>query len=193
MGFSSYYVTFQRGHFSFASSFRSITCDITGMVELMGGTEAVRNDLEHFFNSTPEHLYWNDFYNHSNEPVHHVPFLFNRIGSPWLTQKWTRHICRNAYHDAVDGLVGNDDVGQMSAWYVLASIGLHPVCPGDTHFEITSRFLTKLPFICRNIKHSRYMHIRIVPTTFISGLLPSMEKNRTGAMSTISILWKEVH
>lgn len=118
--------------------------DIPGMVELMGGTEAVRNDLEHFFNSTPEHLYWNDFYNHSNEPVHHVPFLFNRIGSPWLTQKWTRHICRNAYHDAVDGLVGNDDVGQMSAWYVLASIGLHPVCPGDTRFEITSPVFDKI-------------------------------------------------
>ena len=81
---------------------------------------------------------WNDYYNHANEPVHHVAFLFNRIGYPWLTQQWTRAICRRAYHNSVEGLLGNEDVGQMSAWYVLAAMGLHPVCPGSTRYEITS-------------------------------------------------------
>jgi len=112
--------------------------DIGGMVKLMGGRQKVIADLDHFFARTPENMMWNDYYNHANEPVHHVAFLYNRLGMPWLTQQWSRAICRRAYHNSVEGLVGNEDVGQMSAWYVLAASGLHPVCPGDTRQEITS-------------------------------------------------------
>lgn len=112
--------------------------DVDGMVELMGGREKVLADLINFFEKVPENMMWNDYYNHANEPVHHVPFLFNRLESPWLTQKWTREICSRAYKNKVEGLVGNEDVGQMSAWYVLAAIGLHQVCPGDLRYEITS-------------------------------------------------------
>lgn len=112
--------------------------DVPGMVQLMGGREKVIADLQALFDQTPENMLWNDYYNHANEPVHHAPFLFNRLGAPWLTQKWTRAVCARAYHDDVEGLVGNEDVGQMSAWYILAASGLHPVCPGDTRYEITS-------------------------------------------------------
>lgn len=112
--------------------------DVEGMVALMGGREKVLADLLEFFENVPEDMMWNDYYNHANEPVHHVPFLFNRLRHPWLTQKWSREICRRAYNNSVNGLVGNDDVGQMSAWYVLASIGLYQVCPGDLRYEITS-------------------------------------------------------
>ena len=118
--------------------------DIPGMVKLMGGNEKVVKDLSSFFENVPQNMLWNDYYNHANEPVHHVPFLFNRLGTPWLTQKWTREICKRAYHNSVEGLVGNEDVGQMSAWYVLAASGLHPVCPGDTRFEITSPVFKKI-------------------------------------------------
>jgi len=112
--------------------------DIPGMAALMGGNQKAIADLTQFFEQAPENLLWNKYYNHANEPVHHVPFLFNRLGAPWLTQKWSRAICRRAYHNSVEGLVGNEDVGQMSAWYVLAASGLHPVCPGETRYEITS-------------------------------------------------------
>lgn len=112
--------------------------DVPGMVALMGGKKKVLADLNTFFDKVPENMMWNDFYNHANEPVHHVPFLFNRLGAPWLTQQWTREICRRAYRNSVEGLVGNEDVGQMSAWYVLAASGLHPLCPGSTRYEITS-------------------------------------------------------
>jgi predicted alpha-1,2-mannosidase len=112
--------------------------DVDGMAKLMGGRKKVIADLNNLFEKTPDNMMWNDYYNHSNEPVHHVPFLYNRLGAPWLTQKWTREICRRAYKNSVEGLVGNEDVGQMSAWYVLAASGLHPVCPGDTRQEITS-------------------------------------------------------
>jgi len=112
--------------------------DVDGLAELLGGRDKVIADLNDFFEKSPENMMWNDYYNHPNEPVHHAPFLFNRLGAPWLTQKWTREICRRAYHNTVEGLVGNEDVGQMSAWYVLAASGIHPVCPGDTRYEITS-------------------------------------------------------
>ncbi|WP_256010397.1 GH92 family glycosyl hydrolase [Desertivirga xinjiangensis] len=118
--------------------------DVDGMVALMGGKEKVRQDLTTFFDKAPEDLMWNDYYNHANEPVHHVPFLFNRLDAPWLTQKWTREICRRAYKNSVEGLVGNEDVGQMSAWYVLAASGLHPIAPGDTRYEITSPVFNKI-------------------------------------------------
>lgn len=120
--------------------------DIDGMVELMGGNESVLKDLKSFFENTPDNMLWNSYYNHANEPVHFVPFLFNRLGEPWNTQKWSRFICSHAYSDGVNGLVGNDDVGQMSAWYVLASSGLHPVCPGDPVMEITSPVFDRVEF-----------------------------------------------
>jgi predicted alpha-1,2-mannosidase len=63
--------------------------------------------------------------------VHHVTYLFVYAGKPWLTQKWVRRILSNAYHNSVNGICGNDDVGQMSAWYVLSAMGFYPVCPGN--------------------------------------------------------------
>nr|WP_321412238.1 GH92 family glycosyl hydrolase [uncultured Carboxylicivirga sp.] len=118
--------------------------DVEGMVDLMGGTERTLEDLKNFFEKSPEDLKWNDYYNHANEPVHHVPYLFNRLGAPWLTQKWTRLICERGYKNKVEGLVGNEDVGQMSAWYVLSAIGMHPVCPGDMRMELTSPVFDKV-------------------------------------------------
>ena len=120
--------------------------DVDGMVELMGGREAVLADLKEFFDRTPENMLWNQYYNHANEPVHLVPFLFNRLGEPWMTQKWTRTICRTAYSNRVEGIVGNEDAGQMSAWYVLAASGIHPACPGDTRMEITSPVFDRVEF-----------------------------------------------
>lgn len=118
--------------------------DVKGMVDLMGGNDKVIADLSGFFEKAPENMMWNDYYNHANEPVHHVPFLFNRVGAPWLTQKWTRAICNRAYHNTVEGLVGNEDVGQMSAWYVLAASGFHPIAAGNLRYEITSPVFNKI-------------------------------------------------
>lgn len=120
--------------------------DVEGMVELMGGNEAVLADLYNFFDKTPNDLLWNDYYNHANEPVHFVPFLFNKLNEPWNTQKWSRHICKNAYRNEVEGIVGNEDAGQMSAWYVLTASGIHPSCPGDTRLEITSPVFNRVEF-----------------------------------------------
>jgi predicted alpha-1,2-mannosidase len=118
--------------------------DITGLQELMGGEQAFKDTLRAFFGNTPDDFLWNNYYNHPNEPVHHVPFLFNIAGEPHLTQKWTRKICEDAYGTGPYGLCGNEDVGQMSAWYILAAIGLHPICPGDNKYEITSPVFSEI-------------------------------------------------
>jgi predicted alpha-1,2-mannosidase len=120
--------------------------DINGLAELLGGKEKTLTDLNNFVEKAPQDLSWNNYYNHSNEPVHHVLFMFNRLGAPWLTQKWVRDICRRGYQNNVQGLVGDEDVGQMSAWYVLAASGIHPVCPGDTRYEICSPVFDKITF-----------------------------------------------
>ncbi|WP_214072895.1 GH92 family glycosyl hydrolase [Mucilaginibacter sp. dw_454] len=112
--------------------------DIDGLAKLLGGREKTIADLNSFFENTPDNFNWNDYYNQANEPVHLVPFMFNRLGTPWLTQKWVRKICNNAYTTGVNGLVGNEDVGQMSAWYVLAASGLHQATPGDPRYELFS-------------------------------------------------------
>ena len=120
--------------------------DIPGLCDLLGGKEKALADLTDLFSKVPENMMWNDYYNHANEPVHQIPFMFNRLGAPWYTQFWSRQICKRAYHNSVEGLVGNEDVGQMSAWYVLAASGLHPVCPGDNRYEITSPVFEKITF-----------------------------------------------
>ncbi|MBQ5358461.1 MAG: GH92 family glycosyl hydrolase, partial [Alistipes sp.] len=112
--------------------------EIDALAEKLGGKELAVADLKNFFEKAPADMHWNAYYNHANEPVHHVPFMFNRLGAPHLTQYWSRFICRQAYADKVEGIVGNEDAGQMSAWYVLAAMGLHPVCPGEERIEITS-------------------------------------------------------
>ena len=117
--------------------------DVKGMVELMGGRDSVLNRLDDFFENTPLNMLWNQYYNHANEPVHHVAYLYNRLSAPWKTQQWTRTICKRAYFNSVEGLVGNEDCGQMSAWYVLSSTGLYAFCPGETRYEITSPVFDK--------------------------------------------------
>lgn len=121
--------------------------DVEGLATLLGGKQQTIADLNSFFEKAPADMMWGNYYNHPNEPVHHVPFLFNRLGAPWLTQKWSREICERAYHNsAEEGLVGNEDVGQMSAWYVLAASGIHPVCPGDSRYEICSPIFSVTTF-----------------------------------------------
>jgi len=139
--------------------------DVAGLVKLMGEPYFVQ-ELETFFNKTPDDFLWNDYYNHPNEPCHHVAFLFDYVGRPWLTQKWTRQICKKAYGTGVRGLCGNEDVGQMSAWYVLAAMGLHPVCPGDGVYLLTSPVFSKIS-------------IRLDPAYYKGGTFTVLAKNNS--------------
>jgi len=111
--------------------------DPAGLIELMG-PDYFLNYLAEFFEKTPLSFKWNEYCNHSNEPVHHTAYLFTYAGKPWLTQKWARVVMDHAYGPGVKGLCGNEDVGQMSAWYILSAIGFHPVSPVDGVYIIGS-------------------------------------------------------
>jgi predicted alpha-1,2-mannosidase len=95
--------------------------DIEGLARLMGGAKALENALDSLF---AKNEYW-----HGNEPGHQIPFLYNYTASPWKTQQIVRRILQEEYSDGPGGLSGNDDAGQMSAWYIFAAMGLYPVNP----------------------------------------------------------------
>jgi predicted alpha-1,2-mannosidase len=77
-------------------------------------------------------------YVHGNEPSHHVAYLYNFTTQPWKTQERIRMILKKQYHAAPDGLGGNDDCGQMSAWYVFSSLGFYPFAPGSDQYQLGS-------------------------------------------------------
>ena len=113
--------------------------DIPGLIEALGGAEAFEARLDALF-TAPEQTTGRTQaditgligqYAHGNEPSHHVAFLYDAIGRPDKREARVQEILETLYSSAPDGLCGNDDCGQMSAWYVLASLGKYPVCPGS--------------------------------------------------------------
>ena len=75
-------------------------------------------------------------YVHGNEPSHHVPYLYAWTSQPWKTQYWLREILNKMYKNDINGLGGNDDCGQMSAWYLFSVMGFYPVCPGTDQYVL---------------------------------------------------------
>jgi len=119
--------------------------DVQGLINIMGGDETFLNHLIPFFEKADgQFTGWNLYYNHANEPVHHVAYLFPYAGAPWLTQKWARIIMDKAYSVGVRGLCGNEDVGQMSAWYLLSAMGFHPVDTTTPYYIIGSPIFDKV-------------------------------------------------
>ena len=91
-------------------------------------------------------------YVHGNEPAHHVAYLYNWTSQPWKTQSQVRHILNMQYKPAPDGLGGNDDCGQMSAWYIFSSLGFYPVAPGSTEYALGSPLVNKAGISLENGK-----------------------------------------
>ena len=120
--------------------------DISGLIKLHGGASNFEKKIDSLFNSSSElsGRRQSDItgligqYAHGNEPSHHMAYLYDYVGAPWKTQKIVRQIMDEMYTSKPDGLCGNEDCGQMSAWYILSSIGLYSVCPGNTQFAIGS-------------------------------------------------------
>ncbi|MBI9061901.1 MAG: GH92 family glycosyl hydrolase [Marinilabiliaceae bacterium] len=110
--------------------------DVEGLISLMGGKKSFANKLDKTFDD--------GHYQHRNEPGHHYIYLYNYAGEPFKTQeKIWEHTPLN-YKNAPDGLSGNDDCGQMSAWLVFSSMGFYPVCPGDGRYVIGSPLFSKI-------------------------------------------------
>ncbi len=119
--------------------------DVDGLVELMGGREAFAEKLDSLFNAPSElegELVSADItgligqYAHGNEPSHHVTHLYNYVGQPWKTQELVGRIFKEQYRNDPDGLSGNEDCGQMSAWLILNAMGIYQVAPGNPVYSI---------------------------------------------------------
>jgi predicted alpha-1,2-mannosidase len=113
--------------------------DLRRLIELNGGRDKLAAKLDELF-TTDQKLSGREQadltgligqYAHGNEPSHHIAYLYNYVGQPWKTQKYVRKIMDEFYKNAPDGLIGNEDCGQMSAWYILSASGFYPVSPGD--------------------------------------------------------------
>ncbi|HMU11106.1 MAG TPA: GH92 family glycosyl hydrolase [Ferruginibacter sp.] len=118
--------------------------DVMGYIDLIGGRKYMEEKLDELFteNSQTTGRQQSDItgligqYAHGNEPSHHIAYLYNFTGAAHKTQAMVHRIMNEMYHDAPDGLAGNEDCGQMSAWYVLSALGFYPVTPGTTDFII---------------------------------------------------------
>ncbi len=120
--------------------------DVEGLAELLGGEETFINRLDEFFvlESDTDSEILVDLtgsigqYAHGNEPSHHVIYMYPYVGQQWKTAEKARYIMSEFYTDKPDGIVGNEDCGQMSAWYILSSIGFYPVLTASGDYVIGS-------------------------------------------------------
>lgn len=144
--------------------------NIQALMELTGGTKAFEQKLDTFFTSTyrSEQMNHNASgfvgqYAHGNEPSHHVAYLYNFAGQPWKTQKYVSHILNTLYNNTSSGYAGNDDCGQMSAWYVFSAMGFYPVNPADGRYIIGSPLLDECTLKLAGNKEFRIRTIRKSP------------------------------
>ena len=119
--------------------------DIPGLIQLMGGKERYDARLDAYFNG--------DYNQHSNEPSHHVGYLYDFGGQPWKTQQKVREIAGDEYANQPSGLDGDDDCGQMSAWYVFTALGFYPVNPASGDYMIGSPLFTRATLRLANGRH----------------------------------------
>lgn len=133
--------------------------DVPGLIRLMGGNDKFCAKLDELFTfgaNESEGLddvqgrigeYW-----HGNEPAHHVIYLYCYAGQPWKAQEKLRHVMKTQYGNQPNSLTGNDDCGQMSAWYIFTALGFYPVCPGSDDYVIGA---PQLPMIEMNLSNGR--------------------------------------
>ena len=138
--------------------------DVSGLIELMGGRNKFASKLDQMFaaESRTTGREQADItgligqYAHGNEPSHHMAYLYNYAGQPWKTQFRVRQIMDQFYKPEPDGLIGNEDCGQMSAWYVLSAAGFYPVTPGSTIYAIGTPLFPEVRF---NLENGRSFRI----------------------------------
>jgi alpha-1,2-mannosidase, putative len=136
-------------HYTEANSWQysfHVQHDIDGLIALSGGDTSMEDWLDELFSSSSETGGWKSAdmtgmigqYAQGNEPSHHIAYLYAYAGVPWKTQRMVRRIMDELFTDQPDGLCGNEDCGQMSAWYVMSALGFYPVTPGADYYVFGS-------------------------------------------------------
>ena len=134
--------------------------DVQGLINLMGGKNKFAQKLDSVFIAPPtfDYSYYREQiheitemlimnmgqYAHGNQPIQHMPYLFNYVGEPWKTQYHVRNIMDKLYLNAPDGLCGDEDNGQTSAWYVFSALGMYPVTPGTSQYVLGAPLFKKI-------------------------------------------------
>ncbi|MCR5710655.1 MAG: GH92 family glycosyl hydrolase [Bacteroidales bacterium] len=129
--------------------------DVPGIIAAMGGEKSFTARLDRLFSEPLNPVYYADNeditsdcliggYVHGNEPSHHVPYLYAWTSQPWKTQYWLREVMNRMYRNDIRGLGGNDDCGQMSAWYIFTAMGFYPVCPGTDQYVLGAPYLPRV-------------------------------------------------
>lgn len=126
--------------------------DVGGLIHALGGQDQLLSKLDAVFDTKVDPKEFANvedisgligYYAHGNEPSHHIAYLYDYAGAPWHTQERLKQIMDSQYQPRPDGLAGNDDLGQMSAWYVFTALGFYPVAPGSDQYVIGRPFLDK--------------------------------------------------
>jgi predicted alpha-1,2-mannosidase len=123
--------------------------DVNGMIKAMGGAQIFEEKLDELFSTSTETTGRTQAditgligqYAHGNEPSHHMAYLYNYVGKPEKTKQRVHQILEEFYSSKPDGLIGNEDCGQMSAWYVMSAMGLYSVTPGSSQYTLTEPYL----------------------------------------------------
>tara|TARA_R110002126_G_scaffold291243_1_gene451296 strand:- start:31486 stop:34377 length:2892 start_codon:yes stop_codon:yes gene_type:complete len=134
--------------------------DISGFMKLLGGKQQLENQLDKLFVAEDKTSGRNQVditgligqYAHGNEPSHHMAYLYNFVNKPFQTQEKVRQILTELYTNTPDGISGNEDCGQMSAWYIFSSLGFYPVTPGSNQYIIGSPLFEKASINLENGK-----------------------------------------
>ena len=141
--------------------------DVLGLKAMMGGDKIFVKRLDDLFEMDLPKKYYElneditkscilGGYVHGNEPSHHIPYLYAWSSAPWKSQFWIREIMNKMYKNNITGLSGNDDCGQMSAWYVFSAMGFYPVCPGVDQYVLGAPYL---PYIKLNLSNGNKFEI----------------------------------
>ncbi len=142
--------------------------DVYGIMRLMGGEKKFTANLDELFGMELDPKYYADNedieadcliggYVHGNEPSHHIPYLYAWTSQPWKTQYWLRVIMNSKYRNDMHGLGGNDDCGQMSAWYIFSALGFYPVCPGTDEYVLGAPYI---PYAKVNLPNGKSLEIK---------------------------------
>jgi len=132
--------------------------DVNGLIKIMGGDKIFVQRLDQLFEMyVPDEFFAETEdvtregmvggYVHGNEPSHHIPYLYMWTTQPWKTQQRVREVMNKMYKNNIDGLCGNDDCGQMSAWYIFSAMGFYPVCPAS------GQYVFGAPYLPENVLH----------------------------------------
>jgi predicted alpha-1,2-mannosidase len=156
--------------------------DVKGLIALLGGENAFISKLDTFFTLKPEATaeVLVDLtgvigqYAHGNEPSHHIAYLYAYAGQQWKTAEKVRYIMKEFYHDKPDGVIGNEDCGQMSAWYILSTLGFYPVFPASGVYVIGSPIFDKATI---NLDNGKKFTVSTINNSAANVYIQSIELN----------------